>query len=520
MDTSMPDADSAPPEAEDPTSTKHDKEEETQQSPAPAPSSDTGLSSVPPTDSEPKESESETIVVSSNPALAPDDTASNGINPAQPPAQAADLSSHSASNVPQAEVTTGAESTSAVPESTMNMATPSQFAIPAAPASGSASSTPRGRGGTRGRPRTKFPMNGGSQHAASPNATTENGTPVSGRGRGRGRGGGRPRGSGRGRGATRGAARGGKRKRGDDDDDDDDDEDDEADGGASDSSIEITPVATATRSGRSVQKPTTFVPPPPSPTTNKRKRPYNHRNPQAAVCKLCLRGTSPASNPVVFCDGCNAPYHRWCHKPPIEQVVIDKEDAEWYCKSCADTKVVKVVPPPVTEVASFVSVSGASEEERRKYFAGLTQGMLVTLLVKATTFRPDLPVFDSKFKDQLLATGNVNGNSNGSISAQPGSKGKEPAGLNRQSDTSLSRDNSTAVPPGPNGHDPPPDDAGYTSDVHPENYPRPGQGLMSTLPPETEDLEWLVDDSESTFTHLYHEPPKGRAAVHSGDGLV
>ena len=502
MDTSMPDADSAQPGAEDSTRMEHDQEEPQQTSAPPPkqPSSDTELSSAPPTDSEPKKSDTEMTIAVSQPAVNTGNTSSNEILPAQ----AAGPISQPSVNVPEADTMAGAATTTSGADSTMSMATPTQFAIPAVPASGSANSTPRGRGGRPpGRPRLS--TNGGPTHSDSAIAKTENGTPVSGRGRGRGRGGGRPRGSGRGR----GAARGGKRKRGDDDDDED--------GDASDSSVEITPVATATRSGRSVQKPTTFVPPPPSPITNtKRKRAYNHRNPQAAVCKVCLRGSSPASNPVVFCDGCNAPYHRWCHKPPIEQAVIEKEDAEWYCQQCAAAR---VVPVPVVEVKSFCSVQGASEDQRRKYFSSLPQGMLITLLVKATTFRPDLPVFSSTFRDELLS------NSDGAPS-QPllEGKGKEPAGGNGEASTVPSRANSTSVPPRQNGNGPTPDDAGYTSDVHPENYPRPGQGLMSTLPPETEDLDWLVDDENDntygTFTHLYHEPAKAGAAVHSGDGLV
>lgn len=155
---------------------------------------------------------------------------------------------------------------------------------------------------------------------------------------------------GRPRGRGRGGGRGGKRKREDRDD------------GDSDSSEEVTsPVISMTKSGRSVQKPASFVPPPqPSPaTTNKRKRTYR-RNPDSAVCKICLRGTSPASNLIVFCDGCNTPYHRYCHHPPIDQIVIDEVDKEWYCKNCERER---VVPVPEAEISHFVSVIGATTEQ-------------------------------------------------------------------------------------------------------------------------------------------------------------
>lgn len=58
------------------------------------------------------------------------------------------------------------------------------------------------------------------------------------------------------------------------------------------------------------------------------------------------------------------------------------------------------------------------------------------------------------------------------------------------------------------------DDANYGPDVHPANYPRPGQGLMKTLPPEQEDLQWLVEDDDKfgVFTHLYQADPMATTA--------
>jgi hypothetical protein len=251
-----------------------------------------------------------------------------------------------------------------------------------------------------------------------------------------------------------------------------------------------------TKSGRSVSKPTSYVPPPqPSPTTapNKRKRQYTHRNPQTAVCKSCLRGTSPASNPVVFCDGCNAPYHRWCHKPPIEQTVIDEADKEWYCRFCEEER---VVPVPESEVASFVSAAGASEEQRQKYFASLPPGVLVTLLVKATTLQPELPLFDPESK-AATSTAEHKSATNGPAPVPDPSSSK--------STTNAAPATAKLYQPPPSRKVPAPDDATYGPDVHPENYPRPGQGLMSTLPPEQDDLDYLVDDNDEhgVFTHVY-----------------
>lgn len=50
---------------------------------------------------------------------------------------------------------------------------------------------------------------------------------------------------------------------------------------------------------------------------------------------------------------------------------------------------------------------------------------------------------------------------------------------------------------------------------HPAHYPRPGHGLLRTLPPEQEDLQWLVDDEDQygVFSHVYQtEAQAGRAS--------
>ena len=166
---------------------------------------------------------------------------------------------------------------------------------------------------------------------------------------------GRPRGS-RARGGTTRAStrggRGGKRKRNEEDDDN-----------SSDSEI-ITTSAQTTKSGRNVQKPATFVPPPqPSPQATpvyKKKKPAYRKNPDSAVCKVCLRGVSPASNMIVFCDGCNTPYHQWCHQPPIDKSVIEEIDKEWFCRPCERER---IQPVPEAEVLGFVAAEGASANE-------------------------------------------------------------------------------------------------------------------------------------------------------------
>lgn len=181
--------------------------------------------------------------------------------------------------------------------------------------------------------------------------------------KGRGRGGiGRARGKSR---SSLSSTKARKRKRNGDDDE------------SEPSSDEVcTPTALTTKSGRNVQRPTNFVPSAngsPVTATNgtatmasngsarvyKKKRVWR-RNAENAVCKSCLRGTSPASNMIVFCDGCNTPYHRWCHHPPIDQKVIDESDKEWYCRGCSRER---VVPVPENELAHWVAAPGAEDDE-------------------------------------------------------------------------------------------------------------------------------------------------------------
>ena len=224
---------------------------------------------------------------------------------------------------------------------------------------------PRGRGRPRGRPP-------GRGRGAS-------------RGAGTSRVAGATRGGGVGRPASgRGGGRGGKRKR------------DEGDDGDSSDSEVTTPAATMTKSGRNIQKRTSFAPPqeqsPTAATTPafpKRKRTYR-RNPETAVCKVCLRGTSPATNMIVFCDGCNTPYHRFCHHQPIDQSVIDEVDKEWYCKQCQSQR---VRPVPESEVSHFVAAGHAPPEQVgctgglsiRSWLGKLTTVVATTVLCKFTS---------------------------------------------------------------------------------------------------------------------------------------
>ncbi len=226
---------------------------------------------------------------------------------------------------------------------TTQMDTPPQYATPPSKSiRGVKSGARRARGGRTPGVKVEPRDNG-----VTPMVTS---TPVEGRGSGRGRArgartnrGGRPRGSRAGGSSSRAA----KRKR---------DEEDEKDD--SDVSEIITPLPTQSRSGRKITHANNFSPividleekpkasaraktpkatinivETPEPPNRKRKKRASKPG-EASVCKNCGRGHSPASNVIVFCDGCNGAWHQFCHDPPISQDVVNIEEQEWFCADC------------------------------------------------------------------------------------------------------------------------------------------------------------------------------------------
>ncbi|KAL8921775.1 MAG: hypothetical protein Q9208_005532 [Pyrenodesmia sp. 3 TL-2023] len=323
--------------------------------------------------------------------------------------------------------TTGTPATPLVPNPPTHL-TPAQVPNPVAELTPDEYVTPpsrsiRGvkRGATRGRGGRKPKIKVETPDAGDTPITTSK--PASGRGSGRARArGGRVNRGGRPRGSRAGAssARGVKRKR----DDDDEKEND------SDVSEIITPLPTQSRSGRKITHASTFSPividleekkPQSSlsvpaakpaataatiePARGRGGKRYS-RPGEASVCKNCGRGHSPASNMIVFCDGCNGPWHQYCHDPPISSEVIRIEEQEWFCSDCLVLREEKahVEGKVSAETLSVVEVSlqtlycSAVEQQlsiyqKRRYLQSLPSAQLVSLLLHATILHPDLPIF-------------------------------------------------------------------------------------------------------------------------------
>lgn len=62
------------------------------------------------------------------------------------------------------------------------------------------------------------------------------------------------------------------------------------------------------------------------------------------------------------------------------------------------------------------------------------------------------------------------------------------------------------------------EDDGYDTDP-PAHYPKPGNGLARTLRPESEDLNWLVDDNFEVFSHGWKGDGTGLGADGTLDGI-
>lgn len=349
----------------------------------------------------------------------------------------------------------------------------------------------RGRGrGRGGRPRGKT-SNGATHDSvnSTPNGVTASirGTPTSGNIRG---------GNGRGRARGRGRGRGGRRRRSNSDEiraEDSSSDEDFIKGESDDEGA----APTATRSGRSVQKPHAFAPTPVS--GRKRKRHSLHagghrtKNPELSVCKVCLRPHSPASNMIVFCDGCNTPYHRYCHRPPIPQVVVDVEDKEWLCQEC-ETDFVNEY-----DVKTFRPANGLTEDKVRPLWTITPNNRLTSFQIRAQLSRlPSLILTDLLIQAAALHT---------DIPIIPPPPEHRPAPAPPTDRPAVA---APAPPVAPNSNDNnnglqrPPDDeleSGYESDP-PAHYPPPGQGLAATLPPESEHLHFLVDDNAEVYTHI------------------
>jgi hypothetical protein len=87
-----------------------------------------------------------------------------------------------------------------------------------------------------------------------------------------------------------------------------------------------------TQSGRRILKPDTYDPA--AEDNAKKNARLGKRTAEQALCKRCTRMHSPVTNQMVFCDGCNDPWHQRCHDPWIEDEITKDQSLKWYCLIC------------------------------------------------------------------------------------------------------------------------------------------------------------------------------------------
>ena len=191
------------------------------------------------------------------------------------------------------------------------------------------------------------------------------------------------------------------------------------------------------------------------------------------LCAKCSRGHSPESNVIVFCDGCNTPWHQWCHDPHISREVVEVAEKEWFCGLCMHKQ--EEGRAPIDE-----RVSGASwsPEEKASYFDTLGRDTLRLLLDRALNINPDLPVFP-------------------------------PHPLRHDTTTETPLTPSDAAAPILTKPKYPDIAVAAATNDPPSTYPRPGNGPVRPKPiTGPEDVQWLLDDGNgfSVFSHFYDEP--------------
>jgi hypothetical protein len=361
-----------------------------------------------------------------------------------------------------------------------------------------------------------------------------------------------------------------------------------------------TPQATQTRSGRSTQRPQSFVSAD-SPAAKKprlaaelpnaqiknpliKKKIYRGRE-QNALCEYCLRGRGPTNNAIVFCDGCNLCWHQNCHDPRIPKELVLDKTAEWFCKDCVvklkltateakDTNPQQIDESTVRGVSNAAEMVAASTErpvrpsnttvknataasgmpghsldlhKRQQYFSSLSKQALIDLLLQAYSLAPELPIFNTARQinapapplemvppsaspskanpaPTLAPTTTPPPPTISSTTIKPPSTMKPPPpplpplttspnpNLNpsRAAKAAAPKYTSPSSPSSESAEDSESEEEYQDEEEdeddygpsHSKVYPKPGQGVMAMLPPDSADEHMLLEGAESrTFSH-------------------
>ncbi|GKZ26803.1 hypothetical protein AbraIFM66951_002035 [Aspergillus brasiliensis] len=357
------------------------------------------------------------------------------------------------------------------------------------------------------------------------------------------------------KGAANGNKRGKKRRR----NNDSDGEDIIRAGDSSSDESDVAPIATQTKSGRLVNRPSLYVPAPSTPAVAKeistsvdasdnaaaaRKRKRIHRRGKDAIitCLHCQRGHSPLSNSIVFCDECNAAWHQLCHDPPIGADVVAVKEKEWFCRECRPVQISIIQPtvvrsnpdltsgplvpnyPPLSIPKSEVGAAEFSADERRGFLSGLSHATLVELLMTISDNNPILPMFPENMRDLQsskfafrLPVSDVSTPStsvSGNVSTSNDTRDSTSASTEVNKPNEDSAPEVTASSTRRRYEEVSDDDSEYEFQEH-RLYPRAGNGFQLSL--NVDDMDIMREDPACpTFSYSLHGPAQVRAQLNEG----
>lgn len=307
------------------------------------------------------------------------------------------------------------------------------------------------------------------------------------------------------------------------------------------SSTPTTPVPLAvTKSGRQVLKPAAYNPAAMDAASKRPRPPAHHhgkRTVEQMLCKKCSRMHSPATNQIVFCDGCNDGWHQLCHDPWVADEIVRDSIRGWYCSACAakkgGNKRQKIEQHSQTNSASqpqshhhhhhhHGKAGGTSNkgerpkeswaskpaQQKRAYLSTLSQQDLVGLIMTCLETHPNLAIFPGPEPAHPPPPPGTAG-SNGNGGPRSIFAGTTTDGLFPRTSAALNGGGtgSGAVIVGE-------DDENF--DPLAALWPVPGRGMYTRLPPDTEDEARLVDggDFEAFSGIIYDE--RGRKVEENG----
>ena len=286
---------------------------------------------------------------------------------------------------------------------------------------------------------------------------------------------------------------------------------------------------TMTKSGRQVLKPDSYNPVAMDAAVKKKVH-YGKRTVEQALCRKCSRMHSPATNQMVFCDGCNEGWHQYCHDPFVPDHVVRDLSKAWYCVECSAKRDKHVSKKQRTDLPRpKESWASKSIQQKRAYLSTLSQQELVGLLMTSLELHPDLPIFPASVVDTGTASqGGVPRSIFGSTTTEGLFHRSEanPTGTIsyvRKVQANGGRGASGKGGRGSGGKVQ--KEESYERTIHAGDeesdpltvlWPKPGMGLYSRLPHDTEDSQHLADDDDYEAFSVIIFDDRGRKLEENG----